>query len=150
MFWQKRKKRNPLREEIKKPLEYSLIKKKPFFLNVSFISFLKRSTFVSGSQLFKESMFASMMRQGWHMLQALKCTKDLFLEKDFYYSISFGNVYIGYTCCCWCPSIYFVWLTLHFWKVRGYHKMGNFLKLNNPQADNWNNPHHLLPSSTFF
>jgi len=29
------------------------------------------------------SMFPSMMRQGWHMLQALKCTWDLLLDKDF-------------------------------------------------------------------
>ena len=29
---------------------------------------------------------------------------DLFLGKDFYCSISFGNVYIGYTYCYWCPA----------------------------------------------
>jgi hypothetical protein len=45
-------------------------------------------------------MFFTMMRQGQHMFWALKRTKDLFLEKDFNCSISFGNVYKGYTYCC--------------------------------------------------
>jgi len=58
---------------------------------------------------------------------------DLFLEKDFYCSISFGNVFIGYTFWCWYPCIYFVWLnfiwvfTLEF-EVGGYDKMESFLK----------------------
>jgi len=75
-----------------------------------------------------------MMQQGWHMLWALKHTYDLFFEKDLYWSISFGNVYIGYTYCCYWPSIYFVWLnfiwlfTLLEFEVQGYYNMENFLK----------------------
>ncbi len=58
-------------------------------------------------------MFPTMMWQGWHMFRALKHTKDLFLEKDFYCSISFGNVYTGYTYWCWCSSIFFSLIELH-------------------------------------
>ncbi len=106
------------------------------------------------------SMFPTMLRQGWHMLRALKHTYDLFLEKNCYCNISFGNVYTVYTYCCWCPSIYFVWLNF-IWNclLLEFEAMTKWkLFQNNPQADNLNNPHRamcfkhqiLLENDTFF
>jgi hypothetical protein len=63
------------------------------------------------------SMFATMIRHGWHI--------GAVLVKDIYGSISFGNVYIGYAVDgIWCR---WLWIT------------GKLFE-NNPQADNWKNP----------
>jgi len=88
------------------PLRYSSLK--AFFLHVSYYK-TTRLTHVVGLEM------------------------NCFL-KDFYCSISFGNEYMVYFYCCWCPSIHLVWLnftwalTLLEFEVGGYDKMENFLK----------------------
>jgi len=52
------------------------------------------------------SMFPIMIWQGpcWGPWSTLRNC----LKMDFYCTISFGNVYKGYTYCCWYPSTYFM------------------------------------------